>query len=375
MIQVAESATTLEPVTETAEIQRMINNHNLSLQTHDTNSAVSAANKRFQIKRSVFFTGYLIQPADTTNLLSLVSIPQKIPDSDVKYHATCIPITNRPASQSILDKAGGLGAKQMWQVTGIGVWENKVWAARVTPIPPSATIYTEQQHPHIMLAIRKGGKPIDAARIQNWQPLPNEKQFLFETTVGEKSLLRIDKESGGENEYDRPLVGVSRGKRKNGDDGDDRATQAHRSGYNEETRRVSGNQSGNYRNNNRDRNRGGGGGGGSGRHQNAQFQGRGGRSVNRGGGGGSAGRNRGRGGYRSLDDVGNSPRYGQGNGYQNHQPNYDDVPSQGFAAGGDGYISQFPALGGNGGNRNGTGNGNGNGNNNTHGDGGGLSYQ
>ncbi|MCJ1471660.1 hypothetical protein MMC13_000300 [Lambiella insularis] len=370
VIQVAEMTTTLDPVSETAEVQRMINSHNASLRPNDTNSNNSSSQNRLQLKRTVFFTGYLISPADTSNLLSLVSLPQAMSDSDLKFLANNILITPRPAPHSILEKVGGFGAKQIWQVTGTAVYENKIWAARVTPIPPSATYYTDNPHPIIVLACRKGVKPIDASRIQNWQPIPNEKQFVFETTVGEKVQLRIEHEVAGENEYESLFAAVRGppfpGKRKlAGDEGPPVYG-------NDENRQPRANQDRGYRGGNQNRNRRGGDGGS---HRNFQFQGRDRRGGNRGGGGsggagggGGGGRNRARGGYKSLDDVGNSPRYGQGNGYQNHQPNYDDPPSQAYATGGDGYNASFPALGGGGGGRNG-------GANAAWNDGGGLPYQ
>ncbi|MCJ1384239.1 hypothetical protein MMC17_007355 [Xylographa soralifera] len=365
VIQVADMTTTLDPISEAAEIQRMINSHNLSLHSRDPNSNNS---NRLQLKRTVFFTGYLISPADTASLLSLISLPQAMSDSDLKFLANNILITPRPAPQSILDKVGGIGAKQIWQVNGIAVYENKIWAARVTPIPPSATYYTENPQPIIVLACRKGAKPIDAGRIQNWQPISSDKQLVFETTVGEKVQLRVEKEIAGENEYESLFAGGRpppfSGKRKiAGDEGPPAYS-------NDENRRSGGNQNG-YRGGNQNRNRRGGDGGG---HRNPPFQGRdrrgnrgGGGGNNGGGGGGGGGRNRARGGYKSLDDVGNSPRYGQGNGYQNHQPNYDDSPSQGYAAGGDGYNAAFPTSGSGAGGRNGVGNG-------SWADGGGLPY-
>ena len=332
----------------------MINSHNLSLRNQNSN--VSSPD-RLQLKRTVFYTGYLICPSDTAHLITL--IPPSVLDFDLKVLANSILITPRPAQTSVLEKVGGLGAKQIWQVTGTAVFESRIWAARVTPIPSSASYYTESPVPIIVLALRKNAKPIDAGRIQNWQPVPSDKQFVFETVVGEKVQLRVEKEISGEIEFQslfasseqRPIAG----KRKQvHDDGENGRRDGNRA-YGDENRKHN-QQNGSYRNNHQDQRRpnrpgnsGGGGGGGS-NHRNTS--GRGGRGGNRGGGGigggGGGGRNRPRGGYKSLDDVGNSPRYGQGNGYQNHQPNYDDPPSHNYSAG------IFPALEG-GGNNNGGG--------------------
>ena len=238
-------------------------------------------------------------------------------DPDLKYLANNIMITPRPASKSILDKVGGMGAKQIWQVNGLGIFQNNVWAARVIPIPQSATYFTENPTPIIVLACRKNAKPMSASQITSWQTVPSDKQFVFETTVGEKVQLRVEREIPGEDEFESLFVSqVKTGKRNNHDDenrrqGTYRGGNAHRGGG------RSGRGGGDNRSRPyppRDRNAGRGGGSG---------------------GGGGGGRNRQRGGYKSLDDVG----HGNRNGYKDHQPNYDDGP------GTDGYNSGFPALG------------------------------
>ena len=361
VIHVPDIATTLDPVVETAEVQRMINSHNT------VNPAV-----RLQIKRTVFFTGYMLNPPDSSNLLNLVSLPTTNLDSEMKILANNIMITPRPAAPSVLEKVGGLGAKQIWQVTGTGSYQNSVWAARVAPIPSSANYYTENPTPIIVLAHRKNGKPIDGVRIQNWQPVPTEKQLVFETTVGEKIQLRIEREHAGENEYDSLFANGSKSQNNNnintnnhtinpnkrrypGDDNDDRR--------NDENRRPNGN----YRGGNQHRGRGDRGGGRGGAHRNPPYPDRSRRDRDRDrdrdrrgvgtqGGGGGAGnggserRNRQR-GYRSLDDVGGSARNG---GYGSNHPNYDDGPAHGAD-----YNSSFPPLGGSG--RNGGGHNNGGG--------------
>lgn len=361
VIQVAEIMMNLDPVIETAEIQRMINNHNLAVRAGTTTHL-----RRLEIKKSVVFTGYLVSPADTVKLLSLINLPSGIPESGVAFHGNNILITPRSPPAHILDKIGGIGHKQTWQVTGTACYESKIWAVRVAPIPSSAPYHTDNSLPIIVLAHLKSVKPTDANRIQNWQPVPQEKQYVFQTEVGEKKQLCIEPEGDGEIESDQYAVKSLKRRfaavEESQQDRDpySRSMQApsQRShGYgNEENRRTGagGGHSGNYRGNSQNRGRGGGGGGGGGpgtgggQHRYPPRGGRGGGGGgggNRGGGGGNRGR--GRGGYKSLDDVGGSGggRYGGGQGgggYQ--QPNYDDGP----AHGGESYNTAFPALGGGG---------------------------
>lgn len=347
---------------ETAEVQQMINNHNQAVRAGTTTHKHC-----LEIKSTVVFTGYLVSPADTTKLLSLINIPSGISESGVAFQGNSILITPRAPPAFILDKVGGMGHKQTWQVTGTACYESKIWAARVTPIPSNAPYHTDNSLPIIVLAHLKTAKPIDANRIQNWHPVPQEKQYVFQTEVGEMKHLCIQREGELENESDqyaskplkRPLEGADESQQDR--DPYSRSLQApsqhpRTHGYgNEENRRTGagGGHSGNYRGNSQNRGRGRGGdsggpGSGGGQHRYPPRGGRGGGGGgggNRGGGGGNRGR--GRGGYKSLDDVGGSGggRYGGGQGGSGHQqPNYDDGPVHG----GDSYNTAFPALGGGG---------------------------
>ncbi len=351
VIQVADAVTTLDPVVETAEVQRMINNHNAAI-----SSRASYRGIRYEIKRTVFFTGYLISSVDTARLLTLVNLPSGMPESEVKLLANSILITPRPCESSILERVGGIGYKQTWQVTGIAVYESKVWAARVAPIPPNSTFHTDNPVPLVVLALLKGGRPVDANRIQNWQPVNADKQFVFQSVVGEKLQLRVEQEVEGEGEYESLFAHktLKRRHEQNGGPSDREThryvpTGPHRGGYNnDDNRRPSGNAK--HRGGGRDQSRGRGGNPNSGgQHRYPPHNDRRGRGGGGGGGGGdrrggNINRGRGRGGYKSLDDVQNNGRNSsQAMGYQSFQPNYDDGPS---GPGGQGYDSSFPALGG-----------------------------
>ncbi|KAH7138329.1 hypothetical protein B0J11DRAFT_514127 [Dendryphion nanum] len=310
VVQVAENATILDPVTEVAVIQKMCNEHNILVKTRQAPPSAHP----LQIKKTVFYTGYMIPSSMTEKLTSLVKLPQSGSYSDIRYLANSILITPKPCPKSILDKVGGMGAKVVWKVTGVSCFENKLWAARVEPVPPTTRYYSENPTPTIVLAIRKGGKPADATRITNWHPVSNEQAHVFETVVGEKLLLRIEHETANENQYESQFPNRQHGKR-NRDDGDTNGNY-HSASHNRprdrehDDKRPTG-PSHNYRGGNRDRGRGNRGGHGP-------RGGRGGR------GGGPSGRGRGRNGggpsqYKSLDDVGDNRSYGQ--------PNYDDPNS------------------------------------------------
>jgi uncharacterized membrane protein YgcG len=308
VVQVAENATQLEPTTEIAQIQRIINAHNLQVKAGTTSGGIPP----YQIKKTVFYTAYMIPAATTDKLVELAKRYTKGMASDVRYLANSILITPKPCPKSILDKVGGIGNKVTWKVTGIASFENKLWAAQVEPVPKSTKIFSENKTPTVVLAHRKGEKPANAAYITNWQPVSEEDSYVFETVVGEKMVLRIEEEHAHENRYESFFPNNSHPRRPQNDENNGYRDSRPQNARQYDDRRQNG-PSG-YRGGNQNRGRGG--------NRNPQYGARGGRGGgghrgDRGGGGG--GRGRGRGGgpsqYRSLDDVDNG--YGQ--------PKYDDA--------------------------------------------------
>ncbi|CZS95181.1 probable nucleolar rRNA processing protein GAR1 [Rhynchosporium agropyri] len=302
VVQVADGATQLDPIKEVAEVQRIINDHNRAITD-------GKRGQRLQIKKTVFYTGYLISNTDTQKLLTLAQLPPTMPDTEMKFLANNVLITPRPCQASILEKVGGMGSKTTWEVTGTAVYENKIWAACVRPVPETKKYYTENPVPIVVLALRKGARPIDAGKIQNWQPVPPEKQYVFDSVVGEKVLLRIEEEDSGENEYES-LFPTKTHKRKHAPDDDGNSSRRESGQFSSGHGTGSRNENNppfngrGYHQNNNGSVRGGGRGNNNNSRGNNQRGGRGGR--------GNGGRGRGRGGgggfgYKSLDDVGEKP--------------------------------------------------------------------
>ncbi|KAM7197190.1 DUF2410 domain containing protein [Naviculisporaceae sp. PSN 640] len=288
VIQVAESATSLDPEAEVAEVLNIINDHNSSLHKRKRGTR----GERLAIKKSVSYTGYLINSADQQRLLTLTNIPQNSPEAELKYHANNILICARPCTAHILEKVGGMGAKMKWEVTGTGCHENSIWAACVKPVPSSAKFHTDNPSPYVVLALRKDARPVDAGKIQNWQPVPPDKSFIFETTVGEKVLLHIKGENSTDDAYEGQFQNKSSKKQHTGEDNfRSRAGNTYNPGSHQQRNFHQSSQPG----------RGGGG------HQN-KFR------------GGSAGRGRGqRGG------ISKGGRGGRGGGHGHHYKSLDDM--------------------------------------------------
>lgn len=198
VVYVTETATTLDPVIEVAEVQHMINCHN---------AAGGGKRGQLALNKTVFFTGYLIKDADTERLLELLQLPQHINRRDVKYHANSIMIGPRVCPPHLLAKAGGMGSKMNWRVEAVGNVENGVWAVKVRPATPGATYHTAEATPLVVLAVYRTARPHEASQIRKWVPVAADKVFDFETTVGEKAILRVESEhaagAGDQEEHNR----------------------------------------------------------------------------------------------------------------------------------------------------------------------------
>ncbi|CAK7222344.1 hypothetical protein SBRCBS47491_004834 [Sporothrix bragantina] len=185
VIHVVESATTLDPVIEVAEVQHMINCHN---------AAGGGKRGLLALNKTVLFTGYLIKEADTARLLEFLQLPPNFNRRDLKYHANSIMISPRTCPPHLLTKAGGMGSKMMWRVEAVGSVDNGVWAVKVRPTTPGTPYHTADSTPLVVIAVYRNFRPHEASRIRKWAPVPADKAFDFETTVGEKAILRVESE-------------------------------------------------------------------------------------------------------------------------------------------------------------------------------------
>lgn len=226
--------TYLDPVAEAAEVQRMINAHNIAV-----SEGTSTFKHRLRIKRTVFFTGYLISNDDTARLTNYILKPMLTQGQgdppDVKYLANSILITPRPAPKHILDQVGGVGKVVKWRITGTAVYENKIWAARVSPTNDQEIVYSENPEPCIILAMRKNARAADVGKIQHWQPVSPEDALVFEATVGHRTLLKIEEETSSQEARTGPSEiskGVKRRYQNDGDSGGRVNNRSHWSGHN-----------------------------------------------------------------------------------------------------------------------------------------------
>jgi hypothetical protein len=172
---------------ELAVIQEMLNEHNVNKPAH---------RKPIKIKKTVFCTGYLLNSQTTGTLLNDLQVPAMVADEpDVKYVANNVLITPKPANKTILDAVGPLGTKVEFEVMGVAHHNHRVWAALVKPVDESIKIYTDNPQLIIVLAHKRGAKPIEAQNIDasSWSPPPRP-GIRFTTTIGERLILRVEED-------------------------------------------------------------------------------------------------------------------------------------------------------------------------------------
>jgi len=209
VIEVSERGTSLDPMAEIEEVQKMINEHNLAFR----NGELGKKAKAWQIKRQFLYLGYLISPTDTDSLLALANLPPKADrdDNGTRRLGDNIMITPRPPLPPILKRCGGIGKTVRWRVTALGDLNSQLYAAQVEPANPAEDFITMNKPPAVILGLRGTSRPADVNRIGVWQPLPKDKQFEFDATVGEKVLFSIEQEYAPRHSQGPPMPNSGRG--------------------------------------------------------------------------------------------------------------------------------------------------------------------
>lgn len=134
VVEVSEESRCLPPSIELAEVQTMINEHNNLRPAHTP---------PLRIKKTVFYTGYLLPHKGTAYVLNALNIPQQVAqEPEVKLLGNSVLITPKPATKDVLKRTGDMGTKIEFEVDKVGNWEGRVWAAIVKPVDPKVRIYT-----------------------------------------------------------------------------------------------------------------------------------------------------------------------------------------------------------------------------------------
>ncbi|KAF2219423.1 hypothetical protein BDZ85DRAFT_252657 [Elsinoe ampelina] len=333
--------TYLDPMAEFNVIADIIDASNLAVKMGRAKSSA----KSWNLIKSRIYTGYIVPPADTVRLLKLVPEPSADEKNDFRTLADNIMISFRPPRDDIIRRAGGWNSHRKWRVNGIGSHQGSIWAARLSPVDPNLTTYTESFTPLIVLLMKKSVKASEANRINNWVNIPpnDERAIVFDSTVQDKVVIKVveapekgfydadgkvilDSNSFDRNSQTKPRSGskqdripprhqpipVDQSSADSSDGGADafpplsRAVQqANPGGRRRGGHRHQQQQGGQHQNRGQNRNFSGGGQHGQGHGHGGQQHGQGDRPRNnRGGRGGGRGGQGRQGQYRSLDDAG-----------------------------------------------------------------------
>ena len=191
VIAVCELKSNLRPDAEVEIVQRAITKHNLAISTQGPNPC-RAKPVCWKISQNFIYFGHLISQTDSTRLIGMTTIAPNIIDSgEVKLFASSILISPHYPKKDVVDRAGGRGKRVTWAVNGVSRFEDRIWAVRVEPIG-EAQVYTQDATPVVVIALRKGSRPIDAQKINNWTSVSKDKGIVFTTTVGDKVMLRLE---------------------------------------------------------------------------------------------------------------------------------------------------------------------------------------
>ena len=186
--EVRSTFTYLDEITEVTEILRLVNENNRAIADGTAPGA-----RPLQVKKTVSYTAYIVMSGDDrARLRSLIRLPQR---RDIRQHANFILIHPGSASGPLRSFVGELGKTVRFKITGIGSWDNKIWAARVDHLPTSHGVYTHSDVPKIVLASSANIPLTTAEKITNWEKDGPWKNVEFDATVGERLILELANES------------------------------------------------------------------------------------------------------------------------------------------------------------------------------------
>ena len=211
----------LDPETEVSVIRRLVNDHNKESERGEHKEPTL-----FRIGRQIFYTGYLIDSATSRKLLGFLPFPapssqsdlpqhhtstseKPQPSEEIKYLANNILIKPGPCAKEILNNIGGMGHHVRFETVSFGSLDDAIWAVRVAPVPRDAVIKPINEIPMVVLAHKKGHKPIDANYIKNWSDITDGSQrFTFDTKIGERSIFRIEPKDSRADHHNRNGYGA-----------------------------------------------------------------------------------------------------------------------------------------------------------------------
>ena len=190
IVDVKTLATSLDEVTEVAEVQRIINLHNQAI----VNGTAPEASLPWQMKEVVAYTAYYITSDEDRRTLScLARIPNASHQKDIAYHSTHAVIHPGALSPEQLHLLGGLNNTVRFRVTHTGSHNMGLWAVKIEPVVGTQRVSLDLDQLRIVLACHLSLHLTQERDITNWQPLTGP-PIEFDAELRERTLLDLEQE-------------------------------------------------------------------------------------------------------------------------------------------------------------------------------------
>ncbi|KAF3940678.1 hypothetical protein ABW19_dt0200293 [Dactylella cylindrospora] len=201
VIHVAEKHMNLDPLEEIKQVKVMLRRHNKMME----NLKIGRKYPAKMFKR-VLSTGYMLSPETSEALLERFPLPFYVGLAPRQTFANSMTIKPTKCRPFEIEPLGGLGARVEFEVTGVGSFNNSIWAVRIRPTDPNVNVRTRHSTRAIVLAKTKGTNWGDVDKISDWEDISRQDQryMKFTTTIGEQILLSISATPVGEVADGRP---------------------------------------------------------------------------------------------------------------------------------------------------------------------------
>jgi HAD domain family 1 in Swiss Army Knife RNA repair proteins len=187
--EVKSLVTTLDQVTEVAEIQRMVNIHNQAV----VDGRAPPGAVMWKLTPSVAYTAYHIpHDYDRRKLAQLARIPQKH-QKDVIHLCTHAVLRTGALTQDQLALLGGLKRSTRFRVAFVGSHDIGIWAAKIEPVDPSQIVSLDGRSLLVVLACVSSVRPGQTDIITNWQPVSGQ-SIEFVAEIDERKILSLEQE-------------------------------------------------------------------------------------------------------------------------------------------------------------------------------------
>ncbi|TPX60327.1 hypothetical protein PhCBS80983_g01852 [Powellomyces hirtus] len=173
-----------------AHSQESIDGSEQDVRTYRLQRRISASLFRdlLELTPQVRYTGIVLDDNDALELQSRYPPAQ---DWSPRYHH--VTVCMGPSKEELVEPMGGVGARVSMKVVAYGQIADKVTAVKVEADSDS-TLVSDNETPHITLAVAPGAKAQASNTITQWIPLATP--FVISGTIQEKGVIGLKTERG-----------------------------------------------------------------------------------------------------------------------------------------------------------------------------------